>query len=325
MSDSESRRVLIASDKFKGTLSAIEVCAALATGFEAEGWSADRCPLADGGEGTAAALIEARGGELFQARAHDPLGRPIDSSFAVLADGLAVVEVAAASGIALLAKAELDPLESSTAGTGELIVEAAKRAETVLVAVGGSATTDGGLGAVRAIADAGGIGDVQLVCLCDVSTPWEQAASTFGPQKGAGPEQVAALEKRMDDLAETLEKDPRGLIMSGAAGGLAGGLWAALDATLIAGAGFVLDAVSFNSRAAGADLVITGEGRLDETTLQGKLVAEVSRRCALLGVPVHAAVGEDALAAEGREALGLAAVHEAGTPARLEGLAASLG
>jgi glycerate kinase len=195
----------------------------------------------------------------------------------------------------------------------------------VLVAAGGSATTDGGAGALRAIEEAGGLGESRLICLCDVATPWELAAQSFAPQKGADPQQVEALAERLEAFAEDLPKDPRGVAMGGAAGGLAGGLWAVHDAKLIAGAGFVLDAVAFNARAAGAELVVTGEGRLDETTLEGKLVAEVARRCALLGVPAHAVVGEDALDPRAREELGLASVREAGTPDRLAGVASLLG
>jgi glycerate kinase len=320
-----ARRVLLAPDKFKGTMGAALVAGSLAQGFEALGWSTDRCPLGDGGEGTAEALLAARGGEWETAPAHDPLGRPIEARWALLGDGTAVVEVAAASGLALLSPDRLDPIAASTAGTGELISAAARRAEVVLVAAGGSATTDGGAGALASIEAAGGLGETRLICLCDVTTPWELAAASFAPQKGADADQIEMLGKRLAILAAELAKDPRGVAMGGAAGGLTGGLWAEHDAKLIAGAGFVLDAVAFNARAAEADLVVTGEGRLDETTLEGKLVAEVARRCGLLGVPVRAVVGEDALDPSRRSELGLASVAEAGSPARLASVAASLG
>ena len=267
----------------------------------------------------------ARGGEWAQAQVADPLGRRITARYARLGDGTAVVEMAAASGLALLSAGELDPIAADTTGTGELIVAACADADVVLVAAGGSATTDGGAGALRAIDRAGGLGEARLICLCDVATPWELAAGSFAPQKGAGSEQVAELAERLEAMAAELPKDPRGVEMGGAAGGLTGGLWAAHDAKLIAGAGFVLDAVAFNARAAEADLVVTGEGRLDETTLEGKLVAEVARRCSLLGVPAHAVVGEDALDPRLREGLRLASIGLAGTPGELGGFASSLG
>ena len=320
-----ARRALLAPDKFKGTMAASLVADSLAGGFEELGWSADRCPLGDGGEGTAEALMLARGGVWVEAEVADPLGRRITARYARLGDGTAVVEMAAASGLSLLTPGELDPIAADTTGTGELIVAAGADAGVVLVAAGGSATTDGGAGALRAIERAGGLGDTRLICLCDVATPWELAAASFAPQKGAGSEQVAELAERLEAMAAELAKDPRGVEMSGAAGGLTGGLWAAHDAKLIAGAGFVLDAVAFNARAAEADLVVTGEGRLDETTLEGKLVAEVARRCSLLGVPAHAVVGEDALDPRLREDLGLASIGLAGTPGELGGFAASLG
>ena len=308
-------RALIAPDSFKGTLTAAEVAVALAAGFEAEGWETDACPLADGGEGTAAALVEALGGREVAAAAHGPLGDPLEGSLALLGNGeTAVVEVATASGLTLLDEPELDPIAASSAGTGELIGAAAHRALVVLVAVGGSATTDGGEGAVEAIEAAGGLGGAQLVCLCDVRTTWERAAEVFAPQKGADPEQVAALAERLERLAATLPRDPRGVPMTGAAGGLAGGLWARYGAELVPGAAYVCDAVGFDRRLAEAELAVTGEGRLDATTLEGKVVAEVAQRAGRAGIPCHAVVGSDE--SDGAE-LGLASVTTAAGPAAL--------
>ena len=191
--------------------------------------------------------------------------------------------------------------------------------------IGGSATTDGGAGALEAIAAAGGLGDARVVCLCDVRTPWESAAETFGPQKGADPEAVARLARRLDELAATLPRDPRGVPMSGGAGGLAGGLWAACGAELAEGAAFILRTVGFDERLGRAGAVVTGEGRLDATTLVGKVVSQVSRRAHDAGVPVHAVVGQDATTSADRGALGLASIREASTAAELADAAAELG
>lgn len=316
---------MIAPDSFKGTLTAAEVAAALAAGFEAEGWVVDACPLADGGEGTAAVLMEALGGREVVTAAHGPLGDPVEGSFALLDDcETAVVEVASASGLALLAEAELDPIAASSAGTGELIAAAAHRAAAVLVAVGGSATTDGGEGAIAAIEAAGGLGGARLVCLCDVGTPWERAAEVFAPQKGAGPDQVAALADRLDRLAAELPRDPRGVPLTGAAGGLAGGLWARYGAELVPGAAYVCDAAGLDRRIAAAGLAVTGEGRLDATTLEGKVVAEVARRAGRAGIPCHAVVGSDESGESIRAELGLASVAKATGPAELAAAARAI-
>jgi glycerate 2-kinase len=311
-------RILLAPDSFKGTFSAVEVVDALASGFTAAGLEVDRCPVADGGEGTSETLRAALGGETVEVDVHDPLGRPIRASFTLLADGeTAVVDTAAASGMGLLSAEELDAEAATTTGTGELIAAAALRAKRIWLGVGGSATTDGGRGAVEALAAAGGLGGSQLVCLCDVRIPWEKAAEEFAPQKGADADAVARLGERLDQLAADAPRDPRGVPMTGAAGGLAGGLWSWCGADLVAGAPFVLDAVDFDLRARQALAVMTGEGRLDGTTLEGKIVAEVARRANGLGVPVHAIVGEDATDADQRRELGLASVRKATTLAEI--------
>ncbi len=307
-------RILLAPDSFKGTFSAVEVVDALASGFEAVGLEVDRCPVADGGEGTSETLGAALGGETVEVDVQDPLGRPIRASFTLLADGeTAVLDTAAASGMGLLSAEELDAEAATTTGTGELIAAGAQRANRIWLGIGGSATTDGGRGAIEALAAAGGLGDVRLVCLCDVRIPWEEAAEEFAPQKGADVHAVARLGERLDQLAADAPRDPRGVPMTGAAGGLAGGLWAWCGADLVGGAPFVLESVDFDLRARQAVAVVTGEGRLDATTLEGKIVAEVARRANRLGVPVHAIVGEDVTDADQKRELGLASVREAAT------------
>jgi glycerate kinase len=307
---------LCAPDSFKGTMSAAEVAAAMAAGLRGAGLAADELPLADGGEGTLDVLVGALGGDVRTAQASDPLGRPVEASFALLADGRAVVEVAAASGLTLVEPDERDAGAASSRGTGELIAAAAKAgADTVLVAAGGSATTDGGSGALEAIAEARV--SPALIVLCDVRIPFELAASMFAPQKGADAEAVGRLERRLDELAEAAPRDPRGVPMSGAAGGLAGGLWAYLDAELVGGAERVLDEVGFDERLAGSSMVITGEGRLDRTTAEGKLIGEVARRCRDAGVRCCAIVGGSELSEREARELGLSEVREAGDPAAI--------
>ena len=321
------RPMVLSPDSFKGTFRASEVAAALERGLEATGWLCDRCPVADGGEGTLEVLLTALGGETAAADVHDPLGRPVRAGFALVEDGgTAIVETAAASGLGLVAEGERDPLAASTTGTGELIAAAVDAgAQVVLVGVGGSATTDGGAGAVAAIERAGGLRGARLVVLCDVRTPWERAAEVFGPQKGADPDTVGKLARRLRDRAGRLRKDPRGVPMSGAAGGLAGGLWAAFDAKLVSGASFVLDTLGFDARAQASRAVVTGEGRLDRQSLAGKAMGEVAVRCRQRGVPCHAIVGSDALPPFEHRLLDLATFDEATSLEEIEAAARALG
>jgi glycerate kinase len=319
-------RVVVAPDSFKGTYSATEVAAALAAPLREAGYEVDRLPLADGGEGTADALLAAVGGRRIEVEAHDPLGRPVRSWYATLSGGeIAVVEAAAASGLGLVDEPERDPEHASTRGTGELIAAAASRASSVLVGVGGTATTDGGRGAVEAIAEVGGVGAACITCLCDVRIPWELAAPEFGPQKGADPADVGRLSARLAGYAAELPRNPTGVPMTGAGGGLAGGLWAACGAELVDGARFVADRARLDERLRGAVAVVTGEGRLDSTTLRGKTVTEVARRAALAGVAVHAVVGQDAATDADRQALSLGSVLVASTIAEIEDAAAAIG
>jgi glycerate kinase len=287
-------KYLVAPDSFKGTLSAGEVAEAIGDGVKRAGATADLCPAADGGEGTAAVLLDALEGERRSARVHDPLGREIEAEFGLIRDGKeAVVDVAAASGLTLVDPRHSDPKAASTAGTGELIVAAAEAgARKILVAAGGSATTDGGDGAIKAIEAAGGLGKARLEVLCDTTVPFEDAANVFAPQKGATPEEVERLTARLVAFAGALPRDPRGRVLSGAAGGLSGGLWAAFGAHLIPGAATVLGLLGFDRRLEEADAVISGEGRFDRQSWNGKLVGEVARRCRAARVPLHLIAGE---------------------------------
>lgn len=203
----EAAPAVVAPDSFKGTLAATEVAAALARGLRSAGQDAVELPIGDGGEGTMDALLAARGGELRSAVVADPLGRPVDAAYGLLDDGrTAVVEMAQASGLWRVVEDERDALAATTRGTGELIAAAADAgAREVIVAVGGSATTDGGRGALEALDEAAV--RVSMLVACDVRTPWEEAARVFGPQKGADPETVARLERRLDELARAAPRE----------------------------------------------------------------------------------------------------------------------
>jgi glycerate 2-kinase len=317
--------VLVAPDSFKGTLTAAEVAAAIGRGLSEAGRKIDLCPVADGGEGTAAALETPLALQRFEAEASDPLGRPVTASFG-LGSGVAVIETAAASGLGLVAEDQRDAFAASTSGTGELIAAALDRgADTIYLGVGGSATTDGGAGAIKAISAAGGLRGAKLTVLCDVRTPFEDAARVFAPQKGASEPDVRRLGARLNALARRLARDPRGVPMTGAAGGLAGGLWAAFGAELVPGAAFVLDAISFDARMRAARAVVTGEGRLDSQSLAGKAVSEVATRSRQAGVPCHAIVGSRRLDSFGARILDLGIVLEAGSERGLERAGRQLG
>ena len=309
--------MLVAPDSFKGTFSAREVAGAIAAGLRAGGREAHEMPVADGGEGTMEAIVSTLGGELHRVTASDPLGRPVEATFALLEDGRAIVETAQASGLGLVAESERDAWAASTRGTGELIVAAVEAgAERVIVTVGGSATTDGGAGALEALDEAAVT--LELDVLCDVRVPFEQAPSVFGPQKGADPETVEKLEARLDELAGRFKRDPRGEPMTGAAGGLSGGLWAQHGARLQHGASFVLDTIGFDVRMRGSAFVVTGEGRIDSQTLQGKIVGELTTRCRQGGVACHAVVGKIDLDEFSARILDLASLTEATTLEELE-------
>lgn len=327
----DPRQLLVAPDAFKGTLSAPAVAAAIGRGIERAGLvPPDLMPVADGGEGTIEVLLPALGGETAAAVARDPLGRERRAGFALLEGGSgALVETAQAIGLSLVAEADLDAEAASSHGAGDLIAAAVDAgAEVVFVAVGGSATTDGGAGAIEAIEARGGLRGAGLVVLCDVRAPFELAAERFGPQKGADPAAVRRLARRLDRLAAGWRRDPRGVPLTGCAGGLSGGLWAQFGARLEPGAAFVLRALDADTRMQAARAVIVGEGRLDATTLDGKIAGELATRARQGGVPCHAIVGSSALDRFGCRMIDLQTVREASTLAELEAageaLAASL-
>lgn len=309
--------LLIAPDSFKGTYSARQVADAIARGV---GAAAETCPVADGGEGTLEALLAGCDGFTTEVAAHDPLGRRMTAPLGWIDGGAtAIVEMAAVSGLALVAPEERNAEAASTLGTGELIATAAQRgARRVVVAVGGSATSDGGAGALAAIDAAGGIGDADLLVLCDVTTPYERAAEVYAPQKGADAAAVARLTSRLHASAGALARDPRGLPLTGAGGGLSGALWATCGAVLTPGAAWILDALDFDARLARADAVVTGEGRLDRQTLEGKLIGEIAMRCRRSGTQLHAVVGSTLLTPAEATALGLASVRVAGDDRAME-------
>jgi glycerate 2-kinase len=308
-------KAIICPDGFKGTYSAREVAAAIAAGLIDGGVEPIELPLADGGEGTLDALL-AGGGERRSATVSGPLGDPVEAAYGLLEEGrIGVVEMAQASGLTLVPVERRDAWAASTRGTGELIAAAARDgAERILVSVGGSATSDGGAGALAALEEAG-IEVPPLTVLCDVDTHFEDAAVVFGPQKGADPEMVERLTERLVALASTLPRDPRGVPMTGCAGGLSGGLWAAHSAELVSGANYLLDLLGFDRLMDDADLVITGEGRIDEQSLEGKVVGVVAGRCRAASVPCFAVVGQSALDPGRAAEMGLAAVIEASSAA----------
>ena len=331
-------RFVVCPDSFKGTFSAPEVAAAIGEGLEGAGATADLCPVADGGEGTAETVRAAIGGEVRTAPAHDPLGREIEASFVLVEGGAtAVVDTAAASGLPLIDPADRDAEAASTYGTGELIAAAIEAgARRILLAAGGSATTDGGLGAIEALRERGVlppdppprsgdtahatpthgrwgcVGGVSLVVLCDVRTKFEDAARVFGPQKGADEAAVARLTERLEKVATELPRDPRGVPMSGCAGGLSGGLWA-FGGELRPGAEFVLDLLGFERRLVAADAAISGEGRIDAQSLEGKAVGQIAAACAAAGRPLDIVVGQDALDRGLIGTLPIRSIREAGT------------
>lgn len=323
-------RALICPDSFKDCAPAAEVAAAVARGFE-RGWPGSDLPclpLADGGPGTAAALVAATSGRFDEASVTGPRGEPVRARYGWLGDGrTAVIEMAAASGLELLAPAQRDARVTTTRGTGELIRHALDvGAERLLIGLGGSATNDGGAGLAQALGarlldDGGGdlppggaalarlaridvtgldprLTTTEVQVACDVDNPLcgpRGASAVYGPQKGATAADVAELDAALEHYAAVLARDLgrelRDVPGAGAAGGLGAGLMAFCGATLGSGIDLVLDAVRFGDALAACDLVITGEGRLDAQTLHGKTVAGVVRRARAAGVPVIAVAG----------------------------------
>jgi glycerate 2-kinase len=304
-------RALASPASLKGVLSPREAAALLAAGMRrVDGVEVDELPVADGGEGTAEVIEAALGGEWRTAVVADPLGRPVAARWLLLRDGTAVVESAAAIGLPRLRESERDPLLASSRGLGELLLATlASRPRAILVGVGGTATVDGGIG-MRAVVGRW-LAGIPLRVACDVRNPLlgeRGAARVFGPQKGATPETVERLEERLESLdALAAYRDLPG---AGAGGGL-GAAFAALGGELVEGAELVLETIRFDERAAGAQLVVTGEGTVDATTLEGKAPGTVLQHCRRLGVrcelfggivrdgvEAHALSGRRALAGE---------------------------
>jgi glycerate kinase len=339
-------RVVVAPDKFKGSLSAPEAAEAIARGVLAADPTAsvERVPMADGGEGTVAALVAATGGSIRQATVSGPLGEPVAAGFGMLGDGrTAVIEMAAASGLVLVPAERRDPLRASTRGTGELLREAvAAGARRVILGIGGSATNDGGAGMAQAIGyrllDGNGrelppgggelgrldridpdgrdswVGSIELDVACDVDNPLcgpRGASAVYGPQKGATPEAVAVLDANLSHLATILRRDlghdVRDLPGAGAAGGLGAGLVAFAGGRLRPGVELVIEAVGLRRRLEGADLCLTAEGALDAQTAHGKTPVGVSRLARSLGCPVLALAGAIGRGAEAVQDQGIAA------------------
>ena len=336
-------KVLVAPDKFKGALTAREAAKAIEQGIKDAVPHArvDRFPMADGGDGTMEALVEATGGSYRQVVVHDPLMRPINASFAILKDGeTAVVEMAAASGLALLSPEERNCYFTTSYGTGELIKAALDEGvQTVMLTVGGSATSDGGIGMASALgahfyakselkASPAGkdlvllddidlqqmdsrLSDASITVLCDVDNPLfgdNGAARTFAPQKGATPGEVDQLESGLQNLTDLLANkananpDTQG---AGAAGAMGFGGQAFLNAQLRNGLEAVLEANGLEKALKYADLLVTGEGKLDETTNRGKVVAGLASKARYLKVGVIALCGEVSLTSETVSSMGI--------------------
>ena len=322
-------KILLAPDSFKGCLTAREVADALADGLQRACPTCDvaRVSVADGGEGFCEAILSAQGGKWVPADTLDPLGRPMRARYA-LCGATAVVETAAASGLPLLRPEERNPLLTSSYGTGLLIRDALERdCREFLIGLGGSATHDAGTGLLSALGfrflDASGVvlpgcgaslgriaridrsavhpalKEARFTAACDVDTPFcgpGGAAEVFAPQKGASPEQVRVLDEGTAAFAEVMRRDSpvkpandgKGY---GAAGGIGGALHALLGARLQSGIDLVLDAAGFDTQLQDADLVITGEGRIDAQTASGKAASGILRRAQAAGVPVVAVGG----------------------------------
>lgn len=284
--------VVAAPDKFRGTATARQVAAAVAEAAEAAGWTCDQAPVSDGGEG----FCDVIGGQVRALRVRGPLGSPVRAEWR-LRETVAVVEMALASGLQLVGGPDgNDPIAADTSGTGELIAAAVNAgARRVLVGMGGSASTDGGMGAIATLEPLSRLSGVDLVVACDVTTRFLEAASVFAPQKGASPAQVELLARRLERLAQLYEErfgiDVRNLPGAGAAGGLAGGL-AAIGGSLVPGFEVVADIIELPERIEGADLVVAGEGFLDEESFHGKAVGGVVALAAEARVPVLVVAGD---------------------------------
>lgn len=322
-------RIVIAPQEFKGTLTAAEAAMAMAEGVRRAVPEAglDTVPLSDGGPGLVDAILSSRGGRLIRTPVHDPLGRHVEAAWALLDDGAAVIEMAAAAGLTLLREDERDPCSTTTYGVGELASAALDAgARRLIIGVGGSATNDGGAGMACALGvrflDAEGrelppgggplaaldriditgidprVRQAEAVAATDVRNPLcgpEGASIVYGPQKGASPDVARELDAALSHYARVVERDLgvsiRDIPGSGAAGGLGAGLIAFLGAEIRSGFDIVAETVSLRERLRGADLLLTGEGRLDRQTAYGKAVARVAAMAREEGVPVVVIAG----------------------------------
>ena len=339
-------KIVIASDSFKGSLTSAEVAQAATRGIKANYPDCEvvAVHVADGGEGTVEAVVEALGGEIITANVSDPLGRPITARYGMVGDK-AIIEMAAASGLTILRPEERNPWLTSTYGTGELIIDAIQRGcRQFLIGIGGSATNDAGTGMLQAlgvrfynannqeITDCCGgrlheiariddskvaesVRQSQFTVACDVDTPFcgrEGATVVFAPQKGADTHMVQQLEKGMASLAKVIENKYHIPIASmagaGAAGGMGGALHAFLNATLKRGIDMVLDAIDFDTIIQGADLIITGEGKIDHQTAKGKTAKGILARAKVQDIPVIA-IGGSVERCDSVEQMGFAGIY----------------
>ncbi|HMA59096.1 MAG TPA: glycerate kinase [Halanaerobiales bacterium] len=323
-------KILVAPDSFKGSLTALEVAESIGKGIKnyESNIKVDLLPLADGGEGTVQSLVDATQGEIIKEKVTGPLGEEIKTNYGILGDGkTAVIEMAAASGLPLVPEEKRDPTKTTTYGTGELIKSALEHGvEEIIIGLGGSATTDAGVGMAQALGVSfldekgeevgfGGryldkineirmdnidnrVKDTKIRVACDVDNPLfgkDGAAYVYSPQKGADQEMVKVLDKKLrkfnEKVKERLNKDVNKIAGAGAAGGLGAGLVAFLNAELETGIDIILDTVEFEKRLKNVDLVITGEGRLDGQSIYGKTPIGVAKRAKNHNIPVIAIAG----------------------------------
>lgn len=350
------RKIVVASDSFKGSLTSLQVADSAERGVHEVYSDCEvvKVNVADGGEGTMEALRQTLGGKVVMLSVSDPLGRMVSAPYVILEDGItAVLEMSAASGLTLLESGERNPLKTSTYGTGQLIADAlSKGCRKFLVGIGGSATNDAGMGMMRALGCrfldgdgkeldgtgaslikvedidvscvAEGLNESEFIVACDVDSPLygpKGAAFVFSPQKGADPDMVVELDRGLEHFVSVVKsvtgRDIAGIPGAGAAGGLGGGFLAFTNARLERGVEMVLDAIGFDVIISSADLVITGEGRVDFQTLTGKTPYGVLKRARKQNIPVIVIGGSVALSEEEVLKAGFAgayAVTPAGMP-----------
>lgn len=321
--------ILIASDSYKGSLNTMEVAERISKGVlnVIEDVNLMQIPVADGGEGTVDAMVDCLGGQIEYCDVVGPMGNTIHAKYGILKDGKAVIEMAAASGLPLIKEGERNVMQATTYGTGQLIKAALdKGCKKIYIGIGGSATNDGGVGMAQALGGSfldvnnqevsfgGGVlksvfhidlsnmdkrlKDTELIVMSDVSNPVcgpTGAAAIYGPQKGATAQQIKILDEGLMNLANVIKKDLHSDIIKmeggGAAGGLGMGLVAFTGAKLVSGIEAILQAAEFDEKLKWADLVITGEGRIDGQSINGKVPMGIAKRASIYGVPVIAIVG----------------------------------